>query len=246
MNVMIYTQSYYTRNTFVNALIPKGISLYHAEHAESLIDKVVSQKADVVVLDVIQEDYNAVFNLVKDIKSKDIDDLKKVGIVLLIGAIDKQYITLAIQMGVIGFLKSSSTEEFIANYIIEIYQKVKGVTPDRKFVRVSIDITNPNERIGVKFRSPVNAQLIIGLIKDISFGGMAVELVGTFPPESLEAGVNVKNIQFILEGKDIFLDASVVAYSQKFVAFRFTDMTNPIREAISQFVFKRISGITEN
>jgi hypothetical protein len=242
MNVMIYTQSYYTRNSFVNSLIPKGISLYHAEHADSMVDKLISQKIDVVVLDVIQEDYNTVFNLVKDIKSRDVDDLKKIGIILLIGAIDKQYITTAIQMGVIGFIKSSSTEEFIANYIMEIYQKVKGVTPERKFVRVSIDITNPNERIGVKFRSPVNAQLIIGLIKDISFGGMAVELVGTFPPESLEANIEVKNIQFILDGKDIFLDASVVAYNKMFVAFRFTDMNNQVRETVSQFVFKKIAG----
>lgn len=243
MNVMIFTQSYYVRNTFVNALIPKGISLYHAEHNEGITEKLVAQKIDMVVIDVIQEDYNAAFSMVKEIKTSTNEEVRKISALLLIGAIDRQYITAAIQAGVIGFIKSNATEEFITNYVSEIYQKTKGTPPERKFIRVSIDITNPNERIGIKFRSPVNSQLIIGLIKDISFGGIAAELVGTFPPESLASGLVIHNMQFILDGKDVFVDAVVVAYQQKFVAFRFADMSNAVRENIANYIFQKISGL---
>ena len=36
MKVLIYTESYYVRKTFVNALIPMGISLYHVENLAKL------------------------------------------------------------------------------------------------------------------------------------------------------------------------------------------------------------------
>jgi c-di-GMP-binding flagellar brake protein YcgR len=83
----------------------------------------------------------------------------------------------------------------------------------------------------------------MGLIKDISFGGIAVELVGTFPSESLAAGITVKNMQFILEGKDVFVDGIVVAYQKMFCAFRFINMSETVSEIISHYVFQRISSI---
>ena len=243
MNVFVYTPSYYVRNTFIHSLIPKGISLFHAERPEILIEKMLSQKADIVILDLIQEDYNSVFSLTKSIKTHASEDVKKIAVILLIGTIEKQYISLAIQLGVVGFIKSNASEEFISNYIVGTYQKVIGTTPERKFVRVSIDASNPNERVGIKFRSPVNSQLIIGTIKDISFGGIAVELIGSFPEDSLASGQEVRNMQFILEGKDVFVDAIVVAFQKKFCAFRFVDMSNQVREIISLYIFDRISSI---
>lgn len=243
MNVLIYTQSYYCRNSFVNSLIPKGIALYHAEHPDDLVEKLAAHKTDVAVLDVIQGDYDGIFNVVRAIKASENEDVKKIAIILIIGNIDRQSITAAVQAGVIGFIKSNASEDFIANYVAEIYQKVKGVPPERKFVRVSIDSANPNERIGIKFRSPVNSQMIIGLIKDISFGGMATELIGTFPPETLGVGLEIKEIQFILEGKDILIDGIVIAVQKNFCAFRFTNMALPVRETICHYIFEKMSGI---
>lgn len=84
----------------------------------------------------------------------------------------------------------------------------------------------------------------MGLIKDISFGGVAVELVGTFPKESLTAGLAVKNMQFILDGKDVYVDGIVVAYQRMFCAFRFVNMSETVSEIISAYIFQRISTIT--
>jgi len=242
MKVLLYTQSYYVRNIFVTSLISQGIYLIHVENPEALLQKIESEKPDLVVMDVIREDYEEVFALVKNIKSSTREEIEKIGVVLLIGTIDRHYITSAIQLGVVGFIKSNATSEFISSYLISIYQKLKGVPPQRKFARVSLDPNNPAEKIGVKFRSPANSQLIIGVIKDISFGGIAVELVGTFPPESLAVGMEVKDIQFMLEGKDISVDAVVVAYQKNFCAFRFQGMGNDVRDAICYFIFQKLSG----
>jgi CheY-like chemotaxis protein len=242
MNVLIYTQSNYARNTFVNALFSAGITLYQTEHADTLINHIRQHQPEIVVLDVIKEDFIAVFELVKQIKNHASEEVKKTGIILLIGSIDKQTIESAIQVGVIGFIKSNATEDFVYKYIIDTYQKIRGVPPERKYARVKID---PNDRIGIKFRSPVNLQLIIGQIKDISFGGIAVELVGAFPSDSITIGSEIKNIQFILEGKDVFIDGEVVAYQKNFCAFRFKDMPAEIKETISQYVFRKISGLEE-
>jgi DNA-binding NarL/FixJ family response regulator len=243
MNVLIYTQSYYARNTFVNALIPKGITLYHIEHSEDVIKKISADKPEIIVLDVIQEDYASTFELIKEIKSNPSEEMKKIPVILLIGGIDKQSITAAIQVGVVGFIKSNATEEFVSNYISEIYQKMKGIPPERKFVRISMDSNDPSRRVGIKFRSSVNSQLIIGVMKDISFGGIAAELVGTYPPESIAVGQEIKNIQFILDGRDLYVDAVVVAYKDnKFCAFRFSDMPNAVKETISHFIFDRVTA----
>lgn len=243
MNVLIFTQSYYVRNTFVNALIPKGIDLYHAEHADSLIDKLNSHPIDAIAIDVIQGNFDSVFNLVRIIKGSDKEEIKKIAVILIIGSIDRESITAAVQSGVIGFIKSSATEDFIANYVMEIYQKVKGVPAERKFARITIGATNASERVGIKFQSPVTNQMIIGVMQDLSFGGMAAELVGTFSPESVAVGIEVKNVQFILDGKDIVLDGVVVAVQKNFCAFRFTNMSPPVRETIAHFIFERLSGM---
>jgi ActR/RegA family two-component response regulator len=243
MNACIFTQSYYIRNTFVNALISRGISLFHVEHGEELIIKVLSTKSEIAILDVIQEDYDSIFPLIKALKEHESHEVRNAAVVLIIGAIDKVHVTSAIQLGVKGFIKSNATEDFVGNYIIDIYSKETGTSPERKFVRVSFDTINPNERIGIKFRSPINSQLIMGLIKDISFGGIAVELVGTFPQESLEPGITVSNMQFILDGKDVYVDGTVVAYRKKFCAFRFINMSESVSEIISHFVFQKISNL---
>ncbi len=243
MNVLIYTQSNYARITFINALFPAGITLYQTEHSETIINDIQRHTPAIVVLDVIKEDFIIVFEIVKQIKNHPSEEVKKTGIILLIGSIDKQTITSAIQFGVIGFIKSNAAVDFVSKYIIDAYQKVRGIPPERKYIRVKID---PNDGVGIKFRSPVNSQLIIGQIKDISFGGIAVELVGAFPPDSITIGSEITNMQFIIEGRDIFIDGIVVAYQKNFCAFRFKNMTPEIKGTISQYIFKKISGIGED
>ncbi len=243
MNVLIYTQSNYARSTFVNALFSAGITLYHTEHSDNFINDIQRHSAEIAVLDVIKEDFDAIFELVKQIKNHSSPEVNKTGIILLIGSIDKQTIESAIQYGVIGFIKSNATEEFVNKYIMDAYQKVRGVPPERKYVRVKID---PDDRIGIKFRSPVNSQLIIGQIKDISLGGIAVELVGSFPADSISIGSEINNMQFILDGKDIFIDGETVVYQKNFCAFRFKNMAAEIRGAISQYIFKKISCVGDD
>ncbi len=240
MNVLIYTQSYYTRNTFVNALIPSGINLFHTVRPENINNKILQLNPEIVILDAIQENFATVFELVRQIKKHSSELVNKTTVILHIGSIDKNDIISAIQCGIIGFIKNDSSEDFIYKYIINTYQKVLGVPPERKFVRISID-----DNIGMKFRSPNNSKLIIGQIKDISIGGVAAKLIGIFPVDSLIVGLEVKNIQFILDGKNIFINGIVVSYQENFCAFRFMNMTPEIRETISQYVFKKISTLEE-
>ncbi|MGC8765995.1 MAG: PilZ domain-containing protein [Brevinematia bacterium] len=243
MKVLVYTQSYYVRNAFVTSLIPNGIGLIHVENNDALFNKLDSEKPDIIVMDVVREDFDEVFGIIKNLKNIEKEEIKNIPVVLFIGAIDKQYITSAIKLGVVGFIKSNSSREFISEYLIKIYEKVKGAPPQRKFARVPLDPNNPNEKIGVKFRSPVNLQLMIGVIKDISYGGIALELVGTFSPDSIAVGMEIKGVQFMIEGKDIEVDAVVVAYQKNFCAFRFVGMPNDVQETISHFIFQKLSGM---
>ena len=40
MRVLIYTQSNYVRTIFINSLIPAGITLFHTEHSDNVINKI--------------------------------------------------------------------------------------------------------------------------------------------------------------------------------------------------------------
>ncbi|OHD53627.1 MAG: hypothetical protein A2Y33_06815 [Spirochaetes bacterium GWF1_51_8] len=246
MNILLYTPSIYVRKTFINALIPIGISVFHLDHLAMLFDTIRKNQIEVVIFDVIQENYSDIFPELIKIKQGTEPGLpEKIALLMLIGSVDKTQISRALQLGVIGFIKSNASEETISKYIPEIYQKIKGIPPARKFVRVSLNTLMESERIGVKFRSAVNLQLILGVIKDISAGGIAVELVGTFDPAAIENGMEVKNMQFMLDQKDVLVNAQVVAYQKRFCAFRFTHLSQQDREAISQFIFEKISRTPE-
>ncbi len=240
MNVLIYTESYYVRKTFVNALIPNGISLYHVENLDNLGEAIISNDIDIVVFDVIQENYRNVFVPMGQIKNGTMLGEKKVGVILLIGSVDKTAITQALQLGAIGFIKSNAREEAISQYVTEIYSKTKGVTPERKFRRVTLNVEDPGQRVSIKFRSQKNMQLLMGVIKDISAGGVAVELVGTFDPEALETNMEIKGMQFILDTKDVLADGVIVVYQKRFCAIRFTHMSQGDRDVLSQFIFERM------
>lgn len=240
MKILVYTQSIYVRKSFINGLIPNGISVYHSENIQEMVGKLSKLVPDVVVFDVINENYDDSYRLMTAMKKSPSEKIKKIAIVMLVGNIDKKNLTKMLQLGAVGFIKSGTDEDSIAKYIINAYQKVKGAPPERKYVRVTLDTSMESERIAIKFRSPVNMQLIMGVIKDISAGGLAVELVGTYDPEAIKQNMEVKNLQFILNTRDVVVNAVVVAYQRNFCAFRFTGLTQGDREIISQFMFERI------
>ncbi len=241
MNVLIFTESAYVRKNFVNALIPNGISAYSVERSEEIPLKLEEKETDMVIYDVIQENYDEVFEIMEKVKSGQEETGKITGQILVISSVDKNFIMQALQKGAIGFIKSNATEEHITQYVLDTYKKIKGVPPQRKFTRITLDPSSSSERISIKFRSPVNMQLIMGVIKDISAGGIAVELVGTFDESAIQVGQEIRNIQFILDGKDVQVDATVVAYQKRFCAFRFVNLTVQDRDIISHFIFEKIS-----
>lgn len=241
MNVLIFTESAYVRKNFVSSLIPNGLSAFQVEKSEDILIRMEEKNADIIIYDVIQENYDEVFEVMDKVKSEEQKGGKHIGQILLISSVDKNSIVQALKHGASGFIKSNATGDVLAKYIIEIYQKIKGVSPERKFARVSLDTTSQAERIGVKFRSPVNLQLIMGVIKDISAGGIAIELVGTFDESAIKVSQEIRNIQFILDRKDVQVDAVVVAYQKNFCALRFVNLSASDQNTISDFIFEKIS-----
>lgn len=241
MQVMVVTESYYVRKAFVNALIPRGMSVVHANNIQEFLSKLSKVPVDLVVFDVVNENYAETFRIMAAMKKSPSDRMKKIGKVLFVGTIEKAQVVEALKYGAVGFIKSSAVGNQLVEYLVAAYKKVKGAPPQRKFVRLSMDTSSLDERIGIKFRSPRNLQLIMGVLKDISAGGIAVELVGTFDPDAIVKGMEVQNIQFILNQKDVVVTGVVVAYNKNFCAFRFVQMTGTDQEIISNFIFEKMA-----
>ncbi len=251
MEILIVTQSFYVRNQFVNTFYPKGVTVYHTDNAEQLLEKLrLCPNIEFVFIDVIHEEFAQAFDILAKVKAFAVTQKRTIYALLIYVVIDKAIAAKAIENGCVGFVKSNVSGDELFLYTMQLYQKLRGVPPQRKYVRISLDPSNPNERIGIKFRSPINSQLLVGVIRDISFGGLAVELVGMFPQEALAVNVQISNIQFMLDDRDVYADATVVAYDyrKRFCALRFTYLSNDDQEVLASFIFKRVAlgGIPEN
>ncbi|MCX7882862.1 MAG: PilZ domain-containing protein [Brevinematales bacterium] len=244
MEILIVTQSFYVRNQFVNTFYPRGVTVYHTDNAEQLLEKLrLYPGIEFVFIDVIHEEYVQALDILAKVKAFAVTQSRKIFALLIYVAIDKSIAARAIENGCVGFVKSNVGGDDLFLYTMQLYQKLKGTPPERKYVRISLDPSNPNERIGIKFRSPINSQLLVGVIRDISFGGLAVELVGMFPQEALNVNTQITNIQFMLDDRDVYADATVVAYDyrRRFCALRFTYLSHDDQEILASFIFNRVS-----
>ncbi|QJR22922.1 hypothetical protein BREVNS_2172 [Brevinematales bacterium NS] len=244
MEILIVTQSFYVRNQFVNTFYPRGVTVYHTDNAEQLLEKLrLYPGIEFVFIDVIHEEYAQALDILAKVKAFAVTQNRKIFALLIYVAIDKSIAAKAIEHGCVGFVKSNVGGDDLFLYTMQLYQKLKGTPPERKYVRISLDPSNPNERIGIKFRSPINSQLLVGVIRDISFGGLAVELVGMFPQEALAVNTQITNIQFMLDDRDVYADATVVAYDyrKRFCALRFTYLSHDDQEILASFIFNRVS-----
>jgi hypothetical protein len=241
MKVLLHSQANYVRNHFIASLIPRGIALYHAELPGKVAEAIIAQEADILVIDVIEGDFRRAFSLLLDLKNHENPMVRNIAPIFLVGDVDRENLTNAVKGGAVGFIKSGTNEENIANYLTGVYSKVKGMLPNRKFIRVSLDISNAEDRIGIKFRSPINSLLMIGFIRDISIAGMAVDLVGVFPKDSLSEGANIHGIQCIIDRKDMIIDATVVAWKKPLAALRFQNLPPQEIQTISHFIFHKIA-----
>jgi len=244
MEILIVTQSFYVRNHFVNIFYPRGVTVYHTDNTEQLLEKLrLYPGIELVFIDVIHEEFAQALDMLAKIKAFSVTQNRRIFSLLIYVAIDKSIAARAIENGCVGFIKSNTNGDELFLYTMQLYQKLKGTPPERKYVRISLDPSNPNERIGIKFRSPINSQLLVGVIRDISFGGIAAELVGMFPPESLSVNAQISNIQFMLEDRDVYADATVVAYDyrKRFCALRFTYLSHEDQEILASFIFNRVA-----
>ncbi|URA09952.1 PilZ domain-containing protein [Thermospira aquatica] len=251
MEIVIVTQSFYVRNQFVNTFYPRGVTVYHTDNADQLLEKLrLYPNIEFVFIDVIHEEFAQALDILAKVKAFAVTQKRTIYALLIYVVIDKTIAAKAIENGCVGFVKSNVSGDELFLYTLQLYQKLRGAPPQRKYVRISFDPANPNERIGIKFRSPINSQLLVGVIRDISFGGLAVELVGMFPQEALSVNVQISNIQFMLDDRDVYADATVVAYDyrKRFCALRFTYLSSEDQEVLASFIFKRVAlgGVLEN
>ncbi|OHD57223.1 MAG: hypothetical protein A2Y33_07460 [Spirochaetes bacterium GWF1_51_8] len=243
MNVLVYTQSKFILERFVDALFPAGISVYHIESSLMIHNKIEKNKIDVLIADLTAENLRPILNSLSDIRGYHVPAIRDIIVILFVGNVTREIVARVLLSGADGYVMSTLRSDKLIQYIMKMYNQIKKGPPSLRFESVKLNPDIRPEYIAVKLLSPAAGQSILGVMLDLSLGGMAIRLVGTYDKNAIEKGMLLQNINFILLGHEIHIDGMVVAYKKDICAIMFTQLTEGDRHEICQFLFMKLAKL---
>ena len=155
---------------------------------------------------------------------------------------DRAFIEQMVELGVSCYLLKPF-DQYKAK--IKLQNLIKGmnqgISEKRQHIRVSPD---PNELLRLHFRVSGFANLISGKVRNISMGGIAVELLTPVPQSVIHSGVTIPSINFSLSNKPLTPATQVVLVKEKFVAMRFESLSSEERSLIARYIYRRMSELS--
>ena len=80
MNILLYTQSTYILDSFIDFLIPSGVTLYSTEHDDDITAKIKNNKIDLVLISFNRGNYDRSIRTIQRVRSSTIEGTKKCAI----------------------------------------------------------------------------------------------------------------------------------------------------------------------
>jgi CheY-like chemotaxis protein len=111
-------------------------------------------------------------------------------------------------------------------------------TEKRRHIRIKPE---PDELARVQFIIKFYPHLIFGKILDVSIGGMAVELLKSPPRAYIKKGMQVPQILFSLDYKQVTASGKIQLQRGKIIIIHFNPLSMKAKTIIARYIFKRIS-----
>ncbi len=243
MNILVYTQSKFILERFVDTFFPAGISVFHCDSSIMIDRKITSHNIDILFINLNGENVRDATDILRAVRAHSDPVVLGVIVTLYIENVPKETVSRVLHFGADGIVQNSMTSEQLIHYSLMVYERTHKETPSLKLQNVRLNPNLPPEYIVVKLVSPLDDQSILGVLIDLSLGGMALKLVGTYAKNAIEKGMAFTNIEFILLGHEMRIDGIVAAYKQDICAIIFTQMTQSDRHEICQFIFMKLSNL---
>ncbi|NPV03020.1 MAG: PilZ domain-containing protein [Brevinematales bacterium] len=243
MNILIYTQSKFILEHFVDTFFPAGISVFHCDSTLMIDRNIITHQIDILYIDLTGENIREATDILRIVRAHSDPVVLGVIVTLYIENVPKEGVNRVLHFGADGVVQSNFTAEQLIHYSLMVYERTHKEPPSLKLRNVRLNPSLPPEYIVIKLVSPLDEQSILGVLIDLSLGGMAIKLVGTYSKTAIEKGMHFNNIEFILLGHEMRVDGIVAAFAKDVCAVIFTQMTQADRHEICQFIFMKLSNL---
>jgi len=238
MNCIVLESSPAIKENLAYILLPLGITAISVGSKDEAL-KALKSNEDIVAA-IIDIDNAALRGLELVKVLRETPETRNVRIIVDSGRSSKDFIVKLVELGIHGYFLKPFDAERVA-------QKLKSILVDRmtqhpekrRHIRVEPD---PDELLRMHFRMPSHPNLISGKIRNISLGGVALELF--HPPEAnvLKPGTLIPNLQFTLDGKQLSPSGHVVLCRGKLLAMRFGELSGPDKSSLARYIYRSLSA----
>ena len=199
MSCLILDKSPQIRESLSHLLLVlgiKGIPVGSRQEGLVVLDK--DNEIDTAIVDVDNKDTEGL-ELIQEIKNS--EKTQRMTIIVHSAQSSREFVTKTMAMGIHGYLLKPFQED-------KTFQRLKTIlidNPDlqsekRQHIRVNPD---PNELLRLHFRISGYDKLVSGRIRNISMGGVALELHSAPNAELLKPGAAIHKLQFVLMSKPL-------------------------------------------
>ncbi len=237
MDCLLFESSSKDRDTLAQLLLAIGVKAISVSAKEEAL-KVIGASSELVyaIIDVDSAETDGL-ELVKDLRSN--PETSRIKVIVNSTQTGREFVQSLVELGINGYLVKPFDQKKVSQKLKEIllggplYGHEK-----RQHIRVSPD---PGELLRLHFRMPGLTVLIAGKIRNISMGGVAVELFNPPEPDVLQPGSRIPKLQFNLGRNSLSPSGNIVVFKEKFLAIRFGDLSQQEREILAHYIYKRLS-----
>jgi two-component system chemotaxis response regulator CheY len=237
MNCIILEKNTDIRDGLATVLLSmgiKGVPVASREEALSVIKE--DSEISSAILDVDNKDLEAL-ELLKELREN--ADTKHIKVIIHTVQSNREYVVQMVEMGVHGYLlkpfQPDTTFKKLHSILIGEGAEQKE---QRQHIRVNPD---PNELLRLHFKLPHLSNLVSGKIRNISMGGLALELLKPPAEGSIQNGTRIPKLEFTLNSQPLSPTGTAVLMKGNILAVRFEALTEADKNNLARYIYKRLS-----
>ena len=212
----------------------KGILVLNYDDAKKEIDN--NNNLSSVIIDVDNKSLNGI-KLIEEINNKYTN--KHLIIIIHTISTNRNFITKLIGIGINGILfKPFSAEKAAVKLKQILVTSNSHKNEHRKHIRI---VPDPDELLRLYFRLPNSSVLVSGKIRNLSIGGVAVELFKSPKKNLIQKGIFLPKLQFTLNTREITPSGTILLFKKDILILRFNTFSMEDKHTLAEYIYNKIT-----
>jgi CheY-like chemotaxis protein len=241
MNCLILDENESSREELAHILLSFGIRGVDVPSRSAALEAIESDaETGAVILDIDNKELEG-FELARDLRQN--PETRHIKVVVQTFQSSREFVVQLVELGVHGYLLRPFDREQATKRLKSIVVAPEAGQKDkRQHIRVTPD---PEEMLRLSFKPPGGSGRVTGKVRNISMGGVAVEILKLPADTRLAPGVHLSRLDFVLGSTALSPSADVVLFREKLVALRFGSFSEIEKNALARYIYRRLTQIPE-